>query len=164
MENNISQELIKRIKSDSVITTFIGIGAAAISVIFLVRFITSIIASNFTQNDIQLYASNCVEIGFVAAAILILSSILSSICKTGKPFTKANTNKFKLIAILLIISAPLAMAASVFAGFLDPTAVTSGFTFRFADIVIIVFGVIIGIISEIFYYGEKLEDEMDKIA
>ena len=164
MEKKISKELVKRIKSDTIINTVVAVGAFVVAILYLLRFITTLISRNFESNDLQLYAENFVETGCLTASLVILSSILNGICKTGKPFTANIVKKFKAMAAVLIAAVPLAMLISGITGFLDPTALGMKATFSYADILMLIFGVISGIIAEIFYYGTKLEEEMDMIA
>lgn len=99
----------------------------------------------------------------LAAAIVLLALILTSIRKEGRPFTKMNVSKFRLMAILIIICAVINLIVSSIAGFFDPQAAFQ-LTFGVSDFVYAVIGAIFGIISEIFYYGYELQEEMDSIV
>ena len=90
----------------------------------------------------------------------LLSSILAEIKKNGKPFTKQNVTKLRVMAWLCIAVAVLPSIVTSFAGFFDDKAV---FQLTF-NLIPGLFGAFIGIISEIFHYGHELQDEMDSIA
>lgn len=156
MDKKISEELIKRIKSDTFLNRVVAGVVCIAAITYLSYFVTTLLSRNFESNALQLYAENFVKIGCLAISLVILSSILNEICKTGKPFTAKIVKKFKAMAIILIAAVPLAMLTS--------TITALSLTISFSDILIMIFGAIIGIISEIFYYGTKLEEEMDKIA
>lgn len=163
MNKKTSNELVKRIKGDTFFNKIIAAIGFVVALLYLLRFVTTLISRNFENNDLQLYAESFVKTGCLAVALTILSSILNEICKTGKPFTANIVKKFKHIAYVLIAAAPLAIIASNIAGFFDPTALT-GFTISASDLLMLIFGAISGIISEIFYYGTELQEEMDMIA
>ena len=160
MDKKISGELVKRIKGDTFLNRVVAGVACIVAITYLLYFVTTLHSRNFESNALQLYAENFVKIGCLAVSLVILSSILNEICKTSKPFTANIVKKFKVMAIVLIAAVPLAMLTS----FISAWSGSVILTFSFSDILIMSFGVIIGIISEIFYYGTKLEEEMDKIA
>lgn len=160
MDKKISGELVKRIKGDTLLNRVVAGVVCIVAVTYLLCFITTLLSQNFESSALQLYAENFVKIGCLAVSLVILSSILNEICKTGKPFTANIVKKFKAMAIVLIAAVPLAMLTS----FITALGVSVILTFSFSDILIMGFGAVIGIISEIFYYGTKLEEEMDKIA
>lgn len=68
-----------------------------------------------------------------------------------------------VMAILIIICAVINLIVSSIAGFFDPQAAFQ-LTFGVSDFVYAVIGGIFGIISEIFYYGYELQEEMDSIV
>ena len=162
MDKKISGELVKRIKGDTFLNRVVAGVVCIVAITYLLYFVTTLLSRNFEGNALQLYAENFVKIGCLAVSLVILSSILNEICKTSKPFTANIVKKFKVMAIVLIAAVPLAMLTSFITVFRFSESVI--LTFSFSDILIMSFGVIIGIISEIFYYGTKLEEEMDKIA
>lgn len=164
MNKSISKELVARIKSDAVISKWIAGIAMLGAGIYLVQFVTTLLAKNYDGTNVQAFAGNFVKLGCIAGVLVMLSMILNEICKTGKPFTASIAKKFKVMAFVLILAVPLAIFISSLAGFLDPYAVSINFEISFGDIAIMCFGVSVGIISEIFHYGVKLEDEMGMIA
>lgn len=164
MNQSISKELVTRIKSDAVISKWIAGIAIAGAFIYLVQFVTTLLAKNHDGINVEAFAGNFVKFGCIAGVLVVLSVILNEICKTGKPFTVSIAKKFKVMAFVLILAVPLAILTSCIAGVFDPHVVSVNFEISFADIAIMCFGVIVGIISEIFHYGVKLEDEMEMIA
>ncbi len=164
MKNINSKVLVERIKRDTFYTKLMAGAVACVSLIFLVRFITTIISGNYAQNNLQSDAANFVRAGCGAAAFVMLSIILSEICKTGKPFTKGIEKKLRSIAWVLVFSPMAAIFADTLAGFIDSTATSSQRHYTTVDWIILMFAVVIGIISEIFHYGVNLEEDMDSIA
>ena len=72
--------------------------------------------------------------------------------------------KVRGMALVLIASYPLQMLLSLILEGMNPAS--NGFIVKiqFDDIIVLLFGAIIGIISEIFFYGKEIEEEMDTIA
>lgn len=99
----------------------------------------------------------------LAVVFVLLALILGEIQKNGKPFTKANCTKLRVMAIITICCAFVPMLVASVAGFFDPNA-TFQLSLEMNDIFLGIAGAIIGIVSEIFYYGNELQDEMDSIA
>jgi len=164
MKNSNSKALVERIRRDTFCTKIAAGVVACVALIFLVRFITTIISGNYAQNDLQGDAANFVRAGCGAAAFVMLSLILSEICRTGKPFTKGIKKKLENIAWVLAFSPLAAIFANTAAAFIDPTATGTQRDIPTVDLLIMIFAVVIGIISEIFHYGVNLEEDMDSIA
>jgi len=164
MKNINSKNLVERIKRDTFYTKLMAGAITCVSLIFLVRFIATIVSGNYAQNDLQGDASNFVRAGCGTAAFVMLSIILSEICRTGKPFTKGIEKKLKSIAWVLVFSPLAAIFANTAAAFIDPTATGTQRDITTVDLLIMIFAVVIGIISEIFHYGVNLEEDMDSIA
>lgn len=99
----------------------------------------------------------------LAVVLILLALILTEIKKNGRPFTKENFRKLRAMAILVISCSVIPMMVSSVAGFFDAKA-TFQLTFETRDFWFIVAGIIIGIISEIFYYGYELQEDVDSIA
>ncbi len=99
----------------------------------------------------------------LAVAFGLLAKILSAINKDGRPFTKKNVKLFRTIAIIVICCAAVPMVVSSIAGFFDAQA-TFHLTFTVQDFWFAVAGAIVGVISEIFYYGNELQEDVDLIA
>jgi hypothetical protein len=100
----------------------------------------------------------------ITVAQILLSVILTSIVRNGRPFIEGNVKRIRTMAIVLLASFPLEMIASMTAGVLKKGNSTGEIKIDFAGLMIMFIGAVIGIISEIFFYGKELEEEMDKIA
>ncbi len=164
MRNPNSVTLVNRIKRDTLYTKLIAGAFGCLSLVFLVRFVTTIISGSYAQNNLETDAANFVRTVCGTAAFVILSVILSEICRTGKPFTKGIEKKLRSICYVLVFSPVAAIVAETAAGFIDPTGMTSRKHLTVVDWIIMMFAVVIGIICEIFHYGVNLEEDMDSIA
>ena len=101
----------------------------------------------------------------IAAAMRILSLVLGEIHRTGKPFSQKNINRFRAMAYILIFASIIPEAAKGLVGFADPTATYATFQLLTArSLCVMFFGVVCGLVSEIFRYGYELQDNMDSIA
>jgi len=69
-----------------------------------------------------------------------------------------------MAGILILASLLPDVIASMVMGFADPDALSVTFRFEAGNLAIMVFGVVAGLISEIFRYGYQLQDDMDAIA
>jgi hypothetical protein len=99
---------------------------------------------------------------FSAIALILLYLGLNRIAATGKPFDSKMIGLLRAIAVTIMIG-----------GFLPPFVegfinITQGkeFVLMFGDIDIFIpmAGVIVGILSEIFAYGNELQEDNDLIA
>ena len=166
--------LTNKIKQDATFTMILGVGTAWGSTIYLIRWITTVLSASYETNNIINYAKNFGKFGLTAVAILFLDSILKSICKGMKPFETVNVKRMKAIAWLLILSVPAGVVLGIIAGFMDPTFSGNITIFSTAntemsfvngtDIIMLIVGDTVGIISEIFDYGNKIENDLDMIA
>lgn len=164
MKETISTALVKRVKSDKIICGMITVGTIIGAVIYLFRVITTILSGNYEGNDLQGYVYTLTEAVCAAISLVLLCRILGEIAISGKPFTVTNVKRMRIMAVLLLASVPTAAVLTSLAGFLDPTAMSIGFIISFGDMMMLLFGAIISLLSEIFHYGVKLEEEMDQIA
>lgn len=165
--NKKEENLKKRLYGDAICTWVI---AAFVVLIGLSKVMDAI--SGFMNGGVMkgsLEESPALALGdgvrelLMAAAVVLLALILTNIRKEGRPFSQKNVNMLRVMAILLIICAVSKIIVSSFSGFFDPQA-TFQLTFGLTDLVYGVVGAIIGIISEIFYYGYGLQEELDSIA
>jgi hypothetical protein len=147
-DNSIS--LIKRMKADMVCSWIIAIIFLGISVYYFF---------NITKDSNLFVRMSCITV-----AQILLSVILTSIVRNGRPFIEGNVKRIRTMAIVLLASFPLEMIASMTAGVLKKGNSTGEIKIDFAGLMIMFIGAVIGIISEIFFYGKELEEEMDKIA
>ncbi len=151
--DNRALTLNKRLKTDRYINIVFVIVEFLIGLIQLIQFIR-------TGDTMALRRS--IHAIFGAAALFLLSLILKRIAITGKPFDTKIINLMKIIAVVIMVGGLLPPFAE---GFVE---VTKGNTFdlNFGDIDILIplAGVIVGIISEIFVYGNELQEDNDLIA
>ena len=147
--DNRALTLNKRLKTDRYINIVFVIVEFLIGLVQLIQFIR-------TGDTMALRRS--IHAVFGAVALFLLSLILKRIAITGKPFDTKIINLMKVIAVVIMVP-PFAE------GFVE---VTKGNTFdlNFGDIDILIplAGVIVGIISEIFVYGNELQEDNDLIA
>ncbi|MCR4651097.1 MAG: DUF2975 domain-containing protein [Lachnospiraceae bacterium] len=165
--NKREEHLKMRLKGDAICTWIIAgfIGVLGLSKIFTAigGFGNGGVMKGVLEGSPAFVMADGVREMLMAAAIVILALVLSSIRNTGRPFTKENVMKFRVMAILLIVCSVSRILVASIAGFFDPQA-TFQLTFELSDFVYGVAGVIVGIISEIFYYGHELQEELDSIA
>lgn len=158
MKADKSISLIKRMKADMVCSWIITIIFMGISAYYLFNIMME---SNFAYN--LFIRMSCITI-----AQILLSVILTSIVRTGRPFVEGNVKRIRAMAMALMVSFPLEMIVSITAVFLKKGNSTGDikidFTVDFTGLMIMFIGAVIGIISEIFFYGKELEEEMDQIA
>lgn len=92
----------------------------------------------------------------------IIDLIMIEIVKNGKPFSKSIIIKLQILAVWIMIGAYLPDIA-IFVVNMSKNSVAE-IVFDPKNVFIMLFGMIIGIISEIFYYGYELQEDMDSIA
>ena len=106
--------------------------------------------------------SQAIQALVICIVFIIIDLIMIEIIKNGKPFSTSSIVKLRILAVWIMIGAYLPDVV-VF--------VVSMIKINIAEIIfdpknmfIMLFGIIIGIISEIFYYGYELQEDMDSIA
>lgn len=111
----------------------------------------------FIGNGSKQYLTNIVYSFAISFVLLLLCLILANVRKNGKPFSAA------IIWKLRIIAAAGCMPSYVEVNTSDNIKIVST-TVNFQNFFIIALGVIVGIISQIFVYGHKLQEDNDLIA
>ncbi|MBX9034502.1 DUF2975 domain-containing protein [Gordonibacter massiliensis (ex Traore et al. 2017)] len=112
-------------------------------------------------------AGSTVAVGLVFAIAIILLLMMRDIQNTGKPFTMKNVWRLRAVAVLVmaecIVPGCAALVAAMAASALLGHGSFSGQfgTLEFAALAI---GFFIAIISEVFYYGCELQQDVDSIA
>lgn len=164
MGNMGLKKLIGRVKSDKIISFFSAAVFACFALYHLFKVVVAIKGGDIGNEYMVDYASLFVKLSCLAVSQLLLGLILQEITKGGKPFNNRNVKKIRWMAIVLIASWPIQIIVSVILTAMNP--MTNGILIQigFNDIVLSLFGAIIGIISEIFFYGKEIEDEIDTIA
>ncbi|MFA6942216.1 MAG: DUF2975 domain-containing protein [Clostridiaceae bacterium] len=104
------------------------------------------------------------EIGIATKAFmiiilfLIVYQIMRSIVKEEMPFTEKNVNRLRMVAIITILIAiiPGCLKIMITMLFFNNTNVHLSQT----NILVVILGVLIGVVSEIFKYGYELKDDI----
>ncbi len=167
---NAQTTLQKKLYFDTLFTYIITAGLVIISVTRFLNFLVNvdsvkIAGENFNGTAPEILLSDSILYLFIAAALFLFSLILGEIHKTGRPFSKKIIKNLRAMAFVLIFASVLPnTAASVIYGFLDPNAVSISLSFSSINLTIMVFGVVVGLFSEIFNYGYELQENIDSIA
>ena len=165
--NKREENLKKRLHGDAICTWVIAgfVGVVGLSKVFTAfgGFMNGGVMKGALEGSPALVLGDGVREILMAATVVLLALVLTSIGREGRPFTKGNVSKFRVMAILLVVCAVIRMLVSSIAGFFDPQA-TFQLTVGLLDIVYAVAGAMVLIISEIFYYGYGLQEELDSIA
>lgn len=164
MKEKRSMELIKRLKLDAICSWIIAIVLSVVTISFFVRFLMLINTSNYDIKEIDDVISFFTRLFSITIAQIILSFMLRNIINTGRPFSSNNASKIRAIAIVLICSFPLEIILTLIGHGMCSTQNANLICINYEGIILMFIGTIIGIISEIFFYGKELEDEMDQIA
>ena len=162
--------LQKRLHSDTILTYIVAGLLGLVSVISLFYFFLALdnarlAGSEYTGDAPGDILRETLLYMFIAVAMLLFSFVLREIHRTGKPFSKMNVNRFRAMAFILIFASIIPEAAKGLVGFADPTATDATFQLLNArSLCVMFFGVVCGLVSEIFKYGYELQDSMDSIA
>jgi len=122
------------------------------------------IDNNLSFNDLDGIRAWMIDIVRINAAIIailfVTSSIFRSIKLEGTPFTKKNSNKIKIVSLLLIANETVMPALQLlfYALFLPASGATA--TFTFGNIIV---AAIFFCLALIFDYGSQLQQESDEL-
>lgn len=98
----------------------------------------------------------------MSITFVIISLIIFEIMKHGKPFSKRIIVKLRVLGIWVMLSAYLPDVVSFIVEFLKNN---EGYFFPdMSNVFVSLLGVLLIIISEIFYYGHELQEDVDSIA
>lgn len=167
---NAQNELKKRLHSDTIATYIITAALAVISVIRFANFLivldsVKIAGDNYKGTAPEILLSESILYIFIAVVLLLLSLILGEIHKTGRPFSKKAIGRLRAMAFVLIFASIIPnTASSMVCDFLDADALSFSLGFESINLVVMIFGVVMGLVSEIFKYGFELQENMDSIA
>ena len=169
---NAQNDLKKRLHSDTILTYILTAVIAVLSVAELVHFFIvadsmRIAGEAYKGAAPHSVLSDSIILMFVAVTMLLLSLILREIHLTGKPFSKKNVNRLRGMGVLLMTAGFAPEIAKAISYMLELN--TYGASIRLSafsgtSYCIMFFGVVCGLISEIFRYGCELQDNMDSIA
>ena len=107
-------------------------------------------------------AGNAVSSIMLGALFLIAYFMMRNIVKESKPFSRENINRLRVMAVTTMLAAiipGIVKMLMTFAVFLNATVQFSQISF-----LVLVLGVLLGVISEVFRYGYELQEDMDQIA
>lgn len=144
--------LKKRTYADMVLSGLLAAGALIAGIYSLITLV---------DNGPKQYLTNAVYSFAISFVLFLLCLILANVRKNGKPFSVAIIWKLRIIAVILIAAG--CMPSYVEVNISDGMTVVSA-TVNFQNFLIMALGVIIGVISEIFVYGHKLQEDNDLIA
>jgi len=105
---------------------------------------------------------NAVSSIMMAVLFLIAYFMMQNIVKEGKPFSRKNIKRLRIMSIIIMLAALIPGSVKLlmtFAVFLNVTVQFSQISF-----LVLVLGVLLGVISEVFRYGYELQEDLDQIA
>lgn len=166
---NAQNSLQKRLYFDTICTYIMTAGMAIIAFAKLLTFIEVVNASKIAGENYKgtapgLILSDVVFFIFLAAIIFVFSLVLKEVHRTGRPFSEKIIKRLRVMAIMLMLASVVPEAAAMIAGFFDSNATYGLFRMESINLGIMAFGVVVGLISEIFKYGYELQENMDSIA
>lgn len=162
MNDKKLENLKKRIFIDT-ICCFIVSGACLLNIFSKISLMVTIY--KYAKDEIEEMAEVAGDLlgyALICIILFILGSMLLYIRKNGKPFSKSNIRKMQIIACLTIGCGILPSALSTMIMFIC----TNSFVLEYGvhEIITMFLGSAIGIVSEIFYYGNELQNDVDLIA
>ena len=155
MKDVKAEGLQKRIKADmifSVVVAVIMLGVAIANFVFY--FVHD---GNYSE-----ILCGAVQALVTCGGLIIVSLIMIEISKKGKPFSKSIIMKLRVLAVWVMLGVFLPNMVTFIVELVKMQE--SEFSLGGRDVFVGILGVTIGIISEIFYYGYELQEDMDSIA
>ncbi|MDE6314681.1 MAG: hypothetical protein K2M46_13880 [Lachnospiraceae bacterium] len=150
MDNKI-HKLKKRTFADTICTIIIAIATLFISVIELMSY-------QYTKGHFSECITNGVN-GIIVSVIMgLVAAIFVELRIKGKPFSKSIIWLLRIIAVILIFGA---YVPDIIASIITNSEITILST---EHLLVVILGVTIGMLSEIFVYGYQLQEDMDSIA
>lgn len=155
MKDMKAEKLKERITVEMICGIVIAIAMGGMALVS----IWSYIACDGTYVDTL---GKAVEALVISIVFVIIDLIMAEIVKNGKPFSKSIIKKLQILAVWIMIGAYLPDIV-VFVVDMSKLNVAE-IVFDSKNIFVMLFGMIIGIVSEIFYYGFELQEDVDSIA
>ena len=149
------KELNMKLRFVEAVITYILVG---VLITAGANFLSFILAKDVEDLKNTLYAVFC---AFISGVLL---SIFKEIKKNQTPFTKSVTKKLETIAILISCTGLIPELISECVAMLFEQTNKFSFIFDSETMFIILMGMIVGIISEIFNYGTSVQEDVDSIA
>ena len=156
MRDTKVEGLKKRLRVDVVCCFMIAIVEGILAMIDLWVFATCNESANIDTLE------EAVRALVISVSFVLLSFIMVEIQKNGKPFSKSIILKLRVLAVWVMVGAYIPNIASCVAEFVKTSVTTV--LFNIDNVLVLLLGVIIAVISEIFVYGYELQEEMDSIA
>lgn len=159
MKDSKIESLKKRTLADTICCLVIAIASLGIAFIEFIQYIT-------TERDFPYHISNGIYEIMLSIILVLVSMILMDARKNEKPFSKPIIWKLRIMSVVIIIGSfmPGPIASLVDAVMSNSDLVIEIALPQIKNFMISTFGVIIGILSEIFVYGYELQEDMDSIA
>lgn len=155
MKDMKAENLKKRITVEMICGIAVAIAMGGMALVS----IWSYIACDGTYTETL---GNAVQALVICIAFIIIDLIMIEIIKNGKPFTKSIILKLQVLAVWTMVGAYLPDIA-MFVANMSKTGVAE-LIFDAKNMFVMLLGVIVGIVSEIFRYGYELQEDMDSIA
>lgn len=162
MKDNKLEKLKKRIWVDT-ICSFIVAGAGLLSAYSKLSLLSTVYKyAKENIEEIAELAGGALGHILISLVFIVLGLMLVHIRKGGKPFSKSNIIKVQMIACFTIGCGMLPSVLSAVIVFIS----TKNFDWKYEvhEIIVMFLGAAIGIISEIFFYGNELQEDVDLIA
>lgn len=155
MKDTKAENLKKRIKADMVISIVVAVVMLGVAIAnFASYFVYDGMHSEILCGAVQSFVT-CI-------GLIIISLIMMEISRKGKPFSKSIIVKLRVLAVWIVIGA---FFPNMVTFIVDLAKMQEAeFSLGGRDAFVAILGVIVGIISEIFYYGYELQEDMDSIA
>lgn len=167
------KDLRKRIYADAKITIFTAVITGIVAVAQLYHFMILCRLENISENISKNYEQEttadialkrAVLCLFMCVVLILFSCILNEIHKTGRPFSKKIIRKLQMMAVLLMVTAVFPDMVVVVVGVVTSTATAKVNLFDYENVIPMIFGVCMGLMSEIFKYGYEIQEDIDQIA
>ena len=155
MKDNKVERLKKRLTGDAICCIII----AVVMGVFAIAELSMYFSCN---GEFANMLNGSVQGLVMSITFVIISLIIFEIMKHGKPFSKRIIVKLRVLGIWVMLSAYLLDVVSFIVEFLKNN---EGYFFPdMSNVFVSLLGVLLIIISEIFYYGHELQEDVDSIA
>ena len=107
-------------------------------------------------------AGRAVSSVMMGVLFLLAYFMMQNIVKDGKPFSRKNINRLRIMAVTTMLAAIIPGSVEMLMTF----AVFSNASVQLSQVsvLVLVLGVLLGVISEVFRYGYELQEDLDQIA
>lgn len=167
------KDLRKRIYADAKITicTAVITGIVAVLqfwhyvILWRLRNIQEKIGEYYEQEaSVDMALKRAVLCLFMCVVLILFSCILNEIHKTGRPFSQKIIKRMQTMAVLLMVAAVFPDMAVMVVKVVTSTNTAKMNLFDYENVIPMIFGVCMGLMSEIFKYGYEIQEDIDQIA